>query len=157
MKRILLYLVQHGEAAPEDVDPKKPLTAKGKRDSLKMARFLKSAGLEVDCMWHSPKARSKETASIFAKELSPRQGLLQKENIAPKDPIVETADAIRELDENIMIVGHLPFLQRLASLLLLATESYEILQFKKGGVVCLERAEKGVWQLIFEVGPDLLK
>jgi phosphohistidine phosphatase len=157
MNRILLYLVQHGEATSEEVDPKRPLTEKGRRDSLKTARFLKNADLEVDTIWHSTKERSKETASIFAKELSLKQSLLQKEKIGPKDPIVDVADDIGSLNENVMIVGHLPFLQRLASLLLLETESYEILQFKKGGVVCLERDEEGVWRLVFEVIPGLLK
>ena len=56
-----------------------------------------------------------------------------------------------------MIVGHLPFLQKLASLALTGLESQEIVSFCMGGVVCVERGEDSAWRLVFEVVPSLLK
>src|SRR5688572_29245639 len=35
-----LYLVQHGEAVPEQVDPQRPLSEAGRRDVQAMARLL---------------------------------------------------------------------------------------------------------------------
>jgi phosphohistidine phosphatase len=56
-----------------------------------------------------------------------------------------------------MIVGHLPFLSRLASTLLIGDETVALVAFRNGGVVCLERGEeKGRWRLTWAVVPELL-
>lgn len=152
-----LYLVQHGEAASKDVNPERPLTEEGKENSAKTAKFLNSAGITVDVIWHSTKARAIETAQIFEKELTPKEGTLQKEGLAPNDTPAEMFSEVKSLSKDIMIVGHLPFLQKLASLVLLNSETNEIIRFNMGGVVCLEKNEKDTWELIFEVIPALLK
>jgi phosphohistidine phosphatase len=152
-----LYLVQHGEAAAKEVNPDRPLTEKGRNDSSKTAAFLKSAGINVDAIWHSTKTRAIETAQIFEKELAPGEGAAQKEGLAPMDPPQEVFADVKNQSKDIMIVGHLPFLQKLASLALLGSESSRIVKFNMGGAICLERNEEGAWQLIFEVIPDLLK
>jgi len=154
---IYLYLVQHGEAATKEVNPDRPLTEKGRVSSIKIAKFLKSAGISVDVIWHSSKTRAKETARIFAKELSPKIGIEQKEGLAPNDPVDKIFADIAPLKTDIMIVGHLPFLQKLASLTLINSASSEIIKFNMSGAVCLERDETGKWQLIFEIIPGLLK
>ena len=54
-----IYLVQHGEAKPEEIDPERRLTENGTRAVQKVADFLrKSSGLEVDTIWHSGKPRA---------------------------------------------------------------------------------------------------
>ena len=152
-----LYLVQHGEATTKDVNPDRPLTKKGKSDSSKTASFLKASGINVDLIWHSTKKRAIETAKIFERELSPKETTQEKENLSPNDPVSETFEMIGKAKKDIMIVGHLPFLQKLLSLMLLDSESYEILKFNMGGCVCLECGEEGKWQLLFGIIPDLLK
>ncbi|MDP8299148.1 MAG: histidine phosphatase family protein [Candidatus Tantalella remota] len=72
-----LYLVQHGKAMAKDQDPDRPLTVKGKEDSAKIAKFLNTAGISIDAIWHSTKTRAIETAQILAKELSPKEGTWQ--------------------------------------------------------------------------------
>jgi len=151
-----LYLVQHGEAASKDVDPERPLTEKGREDSANTARFLKSAGITVNAIWHSGKTRTMETAEIFEKELPPQEGILQKDGLAPMDPPAAILDAAGSVSKDMMIVGHLPLLQKLASLALIREEEPGIVRFSMGGVVCLERNEEGAWQLFFEIIPELL-
>jgi phosphohistidine phosphatase SixA len=56
-----------------------------------------------------------------------------------------------------MIVGHLPILQKLASLALVATDSSQLIGFQQGGVVCLRQDEDGHWQIRFVVTPELFK
>ena len=151
-----LYLVQHGEATSKDVDPKRPLTQRGIQDVTKTANFLNKSGAGIDIIWHSEKTRAIETAKIIAKELSPRECVQQKEGLAPNDPAKKIFDKILSAEKDLMIVGHLPFLQKLASLALFNSESPGIIGFRQGGVVCLERKETGAWELIIAIPPDLL-
>ena len=151
-----LYLVQHAEATAQEVNPDRPLTEKGRRDSAKTAMFLKISGEKIDVIWHSAKTRAIETASIFKDKLLPGEGVVQKEGLAPDVPPNALFATITLTKKNILIVGHLPSLQKLASLALLNAESYEIIKFSMSGVVCLERSDVGKWQLIFEITPDLL-
>lgn len=55
-----------------------------------------------------------------------------------------------------MIVAHLPFLSKLASLLLTGSESASTVAFKQGGIVCLERFEGQRWQVDWMIIPELL-
>lgn len=151
-----LYLVQHGEATAEEVNPDRPLTEKGQRDAVKTAVFLKASGEKIDVIWHSTKTRAIQTASIFKGQLSPKEGIVQKEGLAPNIPPNALFATIILTKKNTLIVGHLPFLQKLVSLVLLNSESHEIIRFNMAGVVCLERNAEGKWQLIFEIIPDLL-
>jgi len=42
-----IYLVQHGESKPEEIDPERTLTESGSRDVHKIADFLRtSSGLQ---------------------------------------------------------------------------------------------------------------
>ena len=152
-----LYLVQHGEATSKEVNPERPLTEKGKEDVTKVAKFLKRCGLEIDIIWHSTKTRAIETAEIISSILSPKRGTEQKEGLAPNDPVREVFTAIKSEEKNLMIVGHLPFLQKLASLILIGSETGQMIGFRQGGVVCLRQNEGGSWQIGFLVIPDLLK
>ncbi|HXV28455.1 MAG TPA: phosphohistidine phosphatase SixA [bacterium] len=157
-----LYLVQHGEAASESESPKRPLTEDGKAAVMKSARFIRQDGVEVDRIWHSTKLRAVQTAEIFAGELQIRELCEKREGIHPNDPVEPIAkeiNALRPEDEieDLMIVGHLPFLQKLASTLLSGDSSHEWVRFRQGGIVCLERENHGPWQLTWAVVPDLLK
>jgi phosphohistidine phosphatase len=134
-----LYLVQHGEATTEEVNPERPLTDKGKKDATKIAQFLKSAGIIIDVIWHSTKLRAIETAQIFAQELLPKEGREQKEGLAPNDPVNAVFANVLSKKKDIMIVGHLPFLQKITHLALLNLETAAIIKFNMAAVVCLEQ------------------
>jgi len=53
-----------------------------------------------------------------------------------------------------MLVGHLPHLQRLAGLLLSGDAEREVIRFRNGGVICLEKTEQG-WAICWQVNPTL--
>jgi phosphohistidine phosphatase len=157
MKRMRLLLVQHGEATTEAENPERPLTEIGRAHVTATSRFLSQAGIKVEAVWHSGKTRSRETAEILALHLGPVEGLVHMGGLAPND---SPATILRELaseERDLMIVGHLPSLQRLASLALMNEDSYDLLKFSMGGVICLERDDGGKWRVAFEVTPDLLK
>ncbi len=153
-----LYLVQHGESIPEEIDPTRPLTAQGRADVEKMAYFLKKAGVHIEAIWHSTKLRAKQTAQLLGEILLPSQGIREKQGLAPNDPVHPMKEIIfNEGSENLMIVGHLPFLNKLVSLLLTDSETHPVVNFRQGGVVLMEQNEKGNWGITWIFIPDLLK
>ncbi len=150
-----LYPIQHGEAAPEEVDPSRPLTAKGRSDLQKTAFFLKGAGVAPNLILHSGKTRARQTAEIISAQLGPDCQVREREGLGPNDSVLALAKEISGTRDDLMIVGHLPFLGKLASLLLSGSESKNGVAFRQGGVVCLQRNEDQSWQVAWMVTPEL--
>jgi len=65
-------------------------------------------------------------------------------------------DELAPNGRDVMIVGHLPFVSKLASLLLTGDESADTIAFQKGGIVCLERSAEDKWHVNWMVTPELL-
>ncbi len=151
-----LYLIQHGEATAEELDPSRPLTAKGRNDVEKTASFLKSAELGPMVIFHSGKMRARQTAEIIAAQLSPGCQVRERDGLAPNDPVNALVNELSGMANDLMIVGHLPFLGKLAGRLLAGVESKNVVAFRQGGVVCLQRSEDH-WQVAWMVTPELLK
>lgn len=149
-----VYLVQHGEAKPKDVDPERGLTRNGAGEVEKVADFLRSMDLTLAAVWQSGKARARQTAEILAPAVSGAPS--QRDGLAPNDPVGPIRQAIEEADADLMIVGHLPFLGRLAAALVTGDEATDIVSFRFGCVVCLERGDRGTWSVSWLVRPDLL-
>ena len=151
-----LYLVQHGEAKREEEDPSRPLTERGKAEVEKVARFLAEAGIEVERILHSGKLRASQTAEILGHHLKPSEGVEAVDGLEPMaDPRV-WAGRLEKLNEDLMLVGHLPHLRKLASLLLVGRDDLEIVRFRYGGAVCLERGEKNLWSLVWFIRPEII-
>ena len=151
-----LYLVQHGQAKSEDVDPDRHLTEKGQNDVKKISAFLKQSGLSVDTIWHSGKTRAAQTADILASGVVVNKSIVQHNDLAPNDAIEPVKEELIEANEDLMIVGHLPFLSKLASALIANSESADVVTFQQGGIVCLERNEGLAWSMRWMVIPELL-
>jgi len=151
---VKLYLVQHGEATPEEVDPSRPLTAKGIADVERMARFSQEASVRVPVIWHSGKLRARQTAELLAAALQAPERIQEVSGLAPNDPIEPVASQLESRKEDLMIVGHLPFLAKLASMLLLGSMA-DIIAFRQGGIVCLERGQDRGWRLAWMATPEL--
>ncbi len=151
-----IYLVQHGESKSKDLDPDRILTDKGVRDVQKVADLLRPLSLTLQAVWHSGKPRAKQTAEILYSALSAREGISQRDGLAPTDPVLSVRQAIETLQGDLMIVGHLPFLSGLAGLLLRGEETDEVVAFQFGGVLCLERNDERTWQVDWMVVPRIL-
>ena len=154
---MFLYLVQHGQPHPKEVDPERGLTDKGHEDVKRLASFLERMNLKVDVLWESGKKRATQTAEILAPGLLPTQGKVsEKSGIAPNDPVAPVAEELSSVSSDHMIVGHLPFLSRLVSYLILGNETPDVVSFQQGGVVCLKRDPDGKWTVAWMVVPALL-
>ncbi len=151
-----VYLVQHGEAKREEEDPARPLTENGRAEVERISRLLARLGIRVERILHSGKLRAAQTAEILAQHLKPAKGVEKAEGLEPlADPRI-WADKLREVKEDVMLVGHLPHLSKLASLLIAGNQDLEIVRFRYGCVVCLERGEEGRWTLLWAIRPDII-
>jgi phosphohistidine phosphatase len=155
---MLLYLIQHGDAKKEEEDPSRPLSDKGVRDSEKTAVHLSRLGVVVKGILHSGKLRAKQTAEIMSRGLTPVsfRNLSETDGLAPLDNPGIWDDRLKYMTDDTMLVGHLPHLGRLSSLLLCGAQEKNIISFKMGCVVCMERNGKGLWSVRWMVTPDIL-
>ncbi len=55
-----------------------------------------------------------------------------------------------------MIVGHLPFLEKLASLLLCGHEGAQIVLFRYGAIVHLDQKEDKTWAVRWILTPEMV-
>jgi len=151
-----LYLVQHAKAASKEADSQRPLTEEGRRDIQKVAEFINPLNLSVDYLWHSGKNRAQQTAEVLAKVIEVKKEMAAHEGLSPNDNVTALKDKLISARQDIMIVGHLPFLPKLASLLLTGCESSNIVAFKNAGIVCLDYSDDNRWQLDWMIIPELL-
>ncbi|MCS7163524.1 MAG: phosphohistidine phosphatase SixA [Thermodesulfovibrio sp.] len=149
-----LYLVQHAKAKSEEEDQARPLSEEGYRDIRKVALFLSKANLSIDSIWHSGKLRAKQTADVLAETLGVRD-IKEVKGVAPLDEPEIIAEEILNSKSSIMIVGHLPHLSKLTSLLVLGDKERKVVNFQMGGVVCLKREEQ-TWSLRWFIIPEIL-
>jgi phosphohistidine phosphatase len=150
-----LYLVRHGEAKPETEDPECPLTDRGAEVVRRMAAWAAQVGVGVSQIRHSGKKRAEQTATLFAERLNPANGVIAAEGLKPLDDVRPVAGALRAEHEPLMLVGHLPFLSRLVSLLIVGNLESGVIGFNPTAIVCLSQ-EKGKWAPNWVTSPELL-
>jgi phosphohistidine phosphatase len=149
-----LYLVQHGHALTKDIDPGRPLSPAGEKEVQSMATKLKEKRIVVDKVCHSGKMRAHQTAEIFAETLIVSAEVRAIDGINPNDPVEAFISKIEKLRSNTMIVGHLPFMAKLVSLLLSGKEEPVIIAYKPASVVCLQQDEHKHWHIAWMLRPD---
>jgi phosphohistidine phosphatase len=151
-----VYLVQHGAAKTEAEDPQRGLTDEGRRSVERMAEFLAPLALELDRIEHSDKLRARQTAELLAARLRPAGGTRQIAGIGPNDDVEPMRARLEQEQQNVMLVGHLPYLSRLAARLLGLPAEWAAVRFQVGGVVRLDREEAQHWVVRWVVLPELL-
>jgi phosphohistidine phosphatase len=149
-----LYLVQHGEALAAEVDPARPLSAAGEADVRRVAAFLADAGVGVAAVWHSGKRRAEQTAQILAAALAPGRSPEARAGLDPQDPADDIARTLATRDQDLMAVGHLPFMAKLASRLVTGRDDAGVVAFRPGTVLALERADRERWTIVWMAAPD---
>jgi len=152
-----IYLVQHGKPLPEEIDPERPLSDQGRLDVERLGDFLQRGGIHIARIFHSGKTRARQTAEILSSKLDPEAGPEEREGLAPMADASVIAQEIGKLQEDTMIVGHLPHLAKLCSILVTGSESKGIVTFQQGGVVCLRGDPPSKeWKIRWMVVPEIL-
>jgi phosphohistidine phosphatase len=153
---MFIYLVQHANAKSEEVDPARPLCEKGLAEITKVASYTSGLIININEIFHSPKLRAKQTAQILADYLKPLKGTAEADGLKPNDDPAIWAKRLKEMTDDIMLVGHLPHLGKLTSLLLCGDPDKNAVSFKMAGVVCLKRAANEAWSLQWMITPEIL-
>lgn len=149
-----LLLAQHGRAFPKERDPDRSLTNQGIDEVKNIAEIARSKGVVgIAEVLHSGKKRAEQTAMIFDSILKSESGTKKVAGLAPDDDPIAFSQSV-DLSKNMMIVGHLPFLEKFVSYLLLGTTNPPVLKFQNAGIVCLAREEQGVWAVQWTLTPE---
>ncbi len=148
-----IYLVQHGLSLPKDQDPEKGLTGPGKEDTLKIADVAKFYQISVEKIWQSGKKRAAQTAEILKSKLKDNPSIITVSGIKPMDDVKLFAERL-DSSSDVMIVGHLPFMECLVSYLTVNSLNHRVIKFQNSGIVCLDR-EKDDWYIKWVLNPNI--
>jgi len=152
-----IYLIQHAKYMKKEDNPDRSLTKEGLDNIKEIARFLdNNIKIHIKNIFHSGKTRARQTAEILADYLYPSNGIVEKEGLNPLDDISIWVENILDMDEDIIIVGHLPHLKKLSSYLLTGEANNDIIDFKNAGVVCMDRDNSGKWIIVWIIIPDII-
>ena len=151
---VKIYLIQHGEAKPEAEDPERSLTARGEEEVRGVAAVAKKMDIRSAKVYHSGKRRAQQTADIIAGALT--VPVESAQGLNPLDEVRPWAERISKEGKDLMIVGHLPFLEKLASLLLCGDESARVVLFRYGAIVHLDQKEDRRWALRWILTPEMV-
>ena len=154
---MFVYLVRHGEARSAEDDPERGLTEQGFLDVGAVAGYMAKICTEPVRIYHSGKTRARQTASILSDALKASGGIAETDALLPHDDPAIWRERLLTAVEDVMLVGHLPHLTRLASLLLAGEREKSVIDFRPGGVACLRKDESGQWLVEWMVTPDMAR
>jgi len=151
-----LYLIQHGEAKSEAEDPERSLAARGEKEVISVSRVASGLNINPSQIYHSGKLRAKQTAEMIARALKiPDLPVQPVQGLNPSDDVRPWAERISKEKEDLMIVGHLPFLEKLTSFLLCGNENARLVLFRYGAIVCLDQKEDKGWAVRWILTPEM--
>lgn len=151
-----LYLIRHADAKSEQEDILRPLSENGLQEIKKVADHLSLLNLSIDQIFHSTKLRAKQTADVLSEKMKPAKGISEAKDLSPQDDPRIWAERLNEVFDNIMLVGHLPHLEMLTSLLLSGDMDKDIVSFPTAGIACLERDDEGIWSLQWMITSEII-
>lgn len=148
-----LFLAQHGKSLPKEQDPAKGLSEAGQAETRLIADVAKGYSIPVARIVHSGKTRARQTAEIYQSVLAPPGEFGEIGGIRPLDDAAAFGDAVNP-DANLLVVGHLPFMERLVSYLTAGNADIRVYKFQNSGIVCLDR-EGDDWFIRWTLNPNI--
>jgi len=120
-----LYLLRHGIAVEPGThnlatDSERPLTPEGESKLRQVAIAMRTLKLSFDLILSSPYLRARQTAELVAATLRASRKLELTDTLTPHGRPEELVDSLLERDpvpEDVLLVGHEPYLSELISLL----------------------------------------
>ncbi len=150
-----LFLVQHGRNFSKTEDPDQGLTPEGMTETWRIAEVAKGYRVPVNRIIHSGKKRARQTAEIFAEFLNPPEGIFQAEGLKPLDDPGVFAEILKP-EDGLMLVGHLPFLEKLTAFLITGDTDIHVFRFQNGGILCLDNyPDTDKWTVRWALMPEI--
>lgn len=149
-----LYLARHGDYALDTAQGLDVLTDQGRNEITQLATQLRQMNLQVENILHSEKNRAKQTAELLASGITSKEAPIVYKGLNPDDEVSEIAGEIPHWNKDLLIVGHLPFMSKLVSFLLIRHEFPEIVNFQTGTIACLGQIDKTQWAIDWVLSPS---
>ncbi len=150
-----LYLVQHGKSLSKEVDPQQGISEEGRADVDRIAAVARNYGIRVAEISHSGKQRALQTAEIFASAFDIPEKVTTRSGLKPLDDVVAFAATLNTRDD-LMLVGHLPFMEKMTSYLITGDANKTVFKFQNGGIVCLEQSiDDRSWYIKWTLMPTI--
>lgn len=154
--KLKVLLARHGESTSTMENPQRPLAITGRQHAEQMASWLHGCGYDVEKVLHSSKLRARQTAKIFGNRLGIHAAHVREfDGINPHDAPEPIADLIDLESGSLLIVSHLPFLNRLASFMLTGDPHRLQFQFSDAGALVLAKVSGG-WRIEAVVGHQMI-
>jgi phosphohistidine phosphatase len=149
---VIVYLVRHGDAVAASVNPKRPLSQAGREAVEQIAQLARERQVGVSVIYHSGILRAQETAEILAKHLKPPSGVKAISGLLPDDDPVAGMVELEAAADPVMLVGHLPYMGRLAALLVRGDMETPVIDFQPAAMVCCSRVA-AQWKIEWHLAP----
>ena len=147
-----IYLVRHGEAVSERLDPERPLTSSGREEVQRMALMAVAKNVQVSAIFHSGILRAKQTAEILAEHLQFNLGVEQLSGLLPQDDPAVAKGELEAVASPIILVGHLPHLNRLIALLVSGDVESGAMELPPATMVCCSN-DGSKWKISWTLTP----
>lgn len=142
----MVFLVHHADAVGPGIDPQRPLSERGRASVARLAQEAAARGAKPAAIWHSGKLRARQTAEAFWRACNPLGEFNAIRGLQPEDRPDVVRDELIAETRDVMLVGHMPNIDRLHALLL---KDQNRQPFPLHGLVALEfdgRSWKEVWR-----------
>ena len=163
---MLLLLNRHAHAGDRDPaqwpdDRERPLTDKGRKVQRDVSRTLRKLDLTPTLVLTSPWLRAAQTAEILVEDARVARPVVPCEPLAQEPDLIRLADFVGQQsgDAIVAMVGHSPWMEELASLLLAGSVRHLRIDFPKSGVLALDLGalEPAAGELRFFLRPRMAR
>lgn len=142
---MFLILLRHAEAHAGLDDETRALTPAGGATASRVGRFLAQRRLfGLNRLAHSTLLRARQTAELVAAEQPFPVTLDEVDGLEPEADPRRILALLERHQQPCLLVGHNPHLSALASLLLTGSDTADVLQLPKCGMVCLAPAGRSL-------------
>ena len=164
-KGLTLYILRHGQAGTHEDNPEKdavrPLTSRGRKETIMFGRSLRKLGVSFDLVVSSPLKRAVETAQLTARTVMGKKWVEEWNELKPT---IETGELYSRLssletDRPVLLVGHEPHLSNVIAEIVSGKPDARLV-LKKGGIAKVnvdELKPKPSGELIWLLTPKLMK
>jgi phosphohistidine phosphatase len=134
-------------------NPQRPLSATGRETVEQIGRLARRRNVRVSAIYHSGILRAQETAEILARHLLPPLGIRAIAGLLPEDDPEIVKAEIEAGTEPVLLVGHLPYMSRLAALLVHGDTEASVISFQPAAMVCFSQIAAR-WKIDWHLAPS---
>lgn len=151
-----VFLLRHGDAVSANENPARPLSPGGRQEIERTARIALERNVVISVIYHSGILRAFESAEIMGRLLAPTLSLEEHAGLLPEDDPAIVKAELEGAEHSILLVGHLPYLNRLAALLVNGDPDRAVVEFLPAMMACLAKVNDR-WKVVWtSIDPGIL-